>query len=914
MDSASSEEDDELIVLSVFEVDTTKDDRYRAGNSVSATGLNTAIKDLPMTIQVVTSEFIKDLGATDFSEALQYTSGVFTSDLEASSSGNSRNANRGRGSAEKSASSSAGGNSFSNVIGIRGFNVPFQNRLGFRYGGVVITQNTNIALGGILDSVNMDRMEVVKGPNSLLYGVGVISGIVNVIPKKPLSAQRQSIGVTVGSNDLFRATVDVTGPIIKDQGEGKHRLNYRLMGSYEDRGHWRDHQGKEVRYGALQFDYWYNKEWNLFVEFQKARSRYEGTGSQWVYDDLSNSRIPDFRNQWDEQYNFAQDGDIPKLSKIVFSADPRGRLVSSFNEPTIEERLFQGGTLPDTYRLTGPDTYQQRDEEDFLVDLSYIPSEKFAFSTGIFITQADEEEFSLNARVMNNREGRFNIRNGLPVRFADLENVEYAQYLWGVKNEDSGPFVPNWDPAIVQGEDDLKLLRYWWALEPQKSRSFQWRVKATYNFETPFIGGDAKHTLLAGYHFINDDVDFLDGSESINRAYIDRNHPYISSGRIPSEEAGQRDALYFRALDDFSVFRYNGENLAMPGDAYRNQNIWFHGAYAILQSKFWEDRIGVIAGLRYDRYNAETKELIRISPEDQAIGVNNDIFVDNPYSIVYDETEPVKSFAEDIDKVSKTFAINYEASKAITLYGLYSEGISPNTSLVDGNNETIPAENTRAIEAGIKWSAWDGKFSGTLAFYEIKRDNAIYSFEQAPAPSKWADSTSYPPGFTPNGTTEFNPNPINGLLINYSVAEAFIPDDLKALQGTNLVSSGVDEPGRSKAWFIRDPVTNELFRLEGLFDIENHTAGSLQPFNRLNYWWLEYDQLDNKQTYTVHVPDPNGDIVVNGRSYTLKTIDINWRAYIEEAFSRRDLSNDIIGSFDPIRYEVTPQPTPVNAP
>ena len=906
--------EDDIIVLSAFEVDASKDDRYRAGNSVSATGLNTPIKELPMTIQVVTAEFIKDLGATDFTEALAYSSGVSTSDFEASSGGGGADANRGGGSSEKSASSSAGGNRFANVIGIRGFNVPFQNRLGFRYGGVVITPDSNIALGGLLDSVNMDRMEVVKGPNSLLYGVGVISGIVNVIPKKPLSVQRQSFGITAGSEGLLRLTADVTGPILQGTEDGRHRLNYRIMGAHETRDDWTDFRNKDEKYGALQFDYWYNKKWNVFVEFQKSKTRYEGTGSPWTYDDLSNALIPDFRNQFDEQYNFAQDGNVPRLSKINFSGDVRGRLVSSYNEPAIADRLFQGGSLPDSYRITGPDTYQERKEDDFLLDISYLPSERFAFSTGVFYTEADEEELAVNARILNNREDRFNVRGTLPVNFSDIGTNEYAQYLWGVKNEASGPFVTNFNPAIVQGEDDLKVGRYWWSLRPQKTKSFQWRVKGTADFETPFLfGGEAKHTILAGYHLISDNVDFLDGSEGLNRAYIDRNHPYVTSGRISVADAAAGDALYFRSVDDFSVLRYTDQNLAMPGDAYRNQDITFHGAYLILQSKFFDEKLGFIGGIRYDQYNAETKELIRISPENQTIGVSNDVFVDNPFSQVYGETPAVKSFAEDITNWSKTFALNYQIAKPLTVYGLYSEGISPNTSLVDGNNQSIPAENTRSVEFGFKWEAWEGRLSGNVAAYEIKRENAIWQFSQAPAPSKWADSTRFPAGFNPSASV-FNPNPVNGLLINYGVDQDFISNSLVALQGKNLVTRSVDEPGRNKAWFILDPVTRETTRLDSLLDVENHQAGSLQPFNRRNYWWLDYAQLDRKQSVTVHVEDPNGTIVSSGRTYSLQTIDINWREYIENAFARRDLSNDNIGQADPIRYSVTPQPTAINAP
>jgi len=413
----SSVEDEDIVFLSVFEVDATKDDRYRATNTVSATGLNTPIKDLPMSIQVITSEFINDLGATDFDEALSYAAGVNTTDLEADSGGGGADANNGAGSAEKSASASSGGSRFVKAVSIRGYKVPFQNRLDYRYGGVAISPESAIALGGILDSVNMDRMEVVKGPNSLLYGIGVISGIVNVMPKKPLSEQRQSLSAAVGSDGFMRFTGDITGPIVRQDENNKHRLNYRLMGTFEQRDDWTDSRSKKLTYGAFQLDYSYGTRWNVFAEVQASDAQYNGTGAQWIYDDMNRALVQDVRNEYDEQYNYAQDGDVPGLEPVLYLRASRGRRADVFTTPAIEDRLFEGGTLPDSYRITGPDTYEQRKERDFLVDVTFTPTEKLAFSAGVFFTESDEEERAVNVRILNNREERFNIRNSLPLNF-----------------------------------------------------------------------------------------------------------------------------------------------------------------------------------------------------------------------------------------------------------------------------------------------------------------------------------------------------------------------------------------------------------------------------------------------------------------------------------------------------------------
>ena len=63
-------------MLSPFVVSTENDKGYRASNSISGTRLDTAIKDLPMPIEVITEDFIRDIGATDLRGALRYSSGI----------------------------------------------------------------------------------------------------------------------------------------------------------------------------------------------------------------------------------------------------------------------------------------------------------------------------------------------------------------------------------------------------------------------------------------------------------------------------------------------------------------------------------------------------------------------------------------------------------------------------------------------------------------------------------------------------------------------------------------------------------------------------------------------------------------------------------------------------------------------
>ncbi|MFY9294609.1 MAG: TonB-dependent siderophore receptor [Methylorubrum rhodinum] len=71
------------------------------------------------------------------------------------------------------------------------------------------------------DTWNVERIEVLRGPASVLYGEGAIGGIVNVVSKKPLFTPLNVARVGLGSDGLARAAIDSTGPI----GES---LAYRL--------------------------------------------------------------------------------------------------------------------------------------------------------------------------------------------------------------------------------------------------------------------------------------------------------------------------------------------------------------------------------------------------------------------------------------------------------------------------------------------------------------------------------------------------------------------------------------------------------------------------------------------------------------------------------------------------------------
>jgi iron complex outermembrane receptor protein len=244
-----------------------------------------------MAIQVVNQDFLTDIAAANLDEGLVYVAGVFTDDHEASRQVGATRGTQG-GGGDASVSTAGRGSPFANLVYIRGLSVPYQNRMGFRYGGIVKTPYSNIALGGLLDSANIERIEIVRGPNAVLYGTGVLSGIVNVIPERPLAEQRTEISVRAGNDDYLRTQAEITGPLKIDGLPGL--LTYRAAASSDSRGHWTDFREEKTRYWTAQLEYQPVRWMKVFLEYQDGFNREAGIGPQWIYD--SPDRDTEFRN------------------------------------------------------------------------------------------------------------------------------------------------------------------------------------------------------------------------------------------------------------------------------------------------------------------------------------------------------------------------------------------------------------------------------------------------------------------------------------------------------------------------------------------------------------------------------------------------------------------------------------------
>ncbi|MEG5170553.1 TonB-dependent receptor plug domain-containing protein [Microcoleus sp. B3-D7] len=165
---------------------------YRIPNASSATRTDTPIRDIPQSIQVVPQQVIEDQQVTRLDEALRNVSGVaLGSDLT------------GRGT----------------TFGLRGFDNAPVLRDGFRrYGNYQ----------SFPEVANLDRVEVLKGPASILYGEIQPGGLINLVSKQPLSEPLYEAELQLGNRSFVRPRFDISGPLTSDRS-----LLYRVNGLYQ---------------------------------------------------------------------------------------------------------------------------------------------------------------------------------------------------------------------------------------------------------------------------------------------------------------------------------------------------------------------------------------------------------------------------------------------------------------------------------------------------------------------------------------------------------------------------------------------------------------------------------------------------------------------------------------------------------
>lgn len=189
-------ESDTLKIQQIEDINLHKTGNPNKARSMSSKS-NLTIMENPQPVAIVTHEIIEQQQSKQLSDVLQNVNGLYIT----SSRGNSQDSFGGRG---------------------------------FNFGNDNIFKNGARVNSGVFPEVSgLERVEVLKGGNAMLYGNVAAGGVVNLITKKPRFDFGGSVGLSGGSWNSYKPTVDFYGPLTE-------KIAFRVNGAYETADSFRD--------------------------------------------------------------------------------------------------------------------------------------------------------------------------------------------------------------------------------------------------------------------------------------------------------------------------------------------------------------------------------------------------------------------------------------------------------------------------------------------------------------------------------------------------------------------------------------------------------------------------------------------------------------------------------------------------
>lgn len=463
----------ETITLSEFVVDSTTDRGYVATNVISASRIPLPLRDLPLTITVLTEQFLEDFNTLDLNDALRYANG-----------------------ARKAFETET-------AYYLRGQRVNYQLRNGFaRY--------------DFTPAVNIQRVEVVKGPAAILYGLTFPGGVMNYVTKQPLFRNFEELGVQFGSYDFLRGTLDVNRTF-------SDSVAVRVIASRHEGGSFTKDDPNEMETFAPSLIFRPTERTVISLDYEYAKRR-------------------------DNQFPFARPYSVFAGSNRVrypldvlpadASAGPDGAKVQYSRAFTaaIEQKLGRAFTLRLLYN------YSWREETEIKHDLFLVPPTTRLSTGQIYVNNFRNWDENYQAEIVGT------VETG-PVSHRLLAGVQHFDRLFLRRQRTARP-------EFVRPANLLNL-------PPVPSTSF-------YNDSvyTPINYTGASMAKLPGYYVIDtmslmrDRLFVLAGARY---SEIKQSNPRTGTRDLSQDRWSPQLGVNFRALDAVSVYGLFSESLQPNG-------------------------------------------------------------------------------------------------------------------------------------------------------------------------------------------------------------------------------------------------------------------------------------------------------------------------------------------------------------
>jgi len=693
--------DSEVIELSPFKVVTEKDNGYRATNSISGTRLNSEIKDLPMPIEVITEKFLRDTGSTDLRQTLRYSAGI----LLQTQNDQGNNAYQGNGGVNNPEGATANPNQ--TTIKIRGYVTDTVLRDGYR------RQFST-------DSVNIGRVEVIRGPAALLYGIGNFGGIVNYLPKEPEQKARGEFTATIGNFGFTRTSLDMTGPV-----SDKMQAAYRLNLAYQDTNDYTDYYSERHYLIAPVLTFKPTKTTDVIVDLEHGK-------------------------QWQSGVGFKQ---IRAVAGVGINNDQNehGGFVTF------------PGTNPRLFRWSGPDTYYDTEATNGRFQVTQKIIENLTLLAG----------YNYSNIKTSNLDVQGNFRQGAGP--SNLRGDVLLSPLDQVNGDSSG--------NITSGVAPNAIFEYVWFDRQADTTRHQTRVDLTYRFK---LFEDRSKWMKMDNIFLAGDTYEQNDADNYNRGTTQNLYNYKSPLDLTPIRFGKG-------------VRDNGTAAGLAGDVpmvdtnrsySKSKN---RGDYLVYQGKFLDERLTVVSGVRRDK---------------------NQLDVTNRNLLPGGTTTTTSS--PSVSNNTTQNGVSIQLTRNLSVYALKAGGIQPNfAGNIDVNGKAMGPIIAKSKEFGLKLDLFDGRLSGTISSYKIKRTGT-------PVLYWWAPTTNHIT-FNPNkdiiyNVNEFVPTSRGGPTYNNGAVDANL-----AKWNAGFADGSIYQ--KNGNWYFNASKPNGAAFLDAVFDYTKANGG-----------------------------------------------------------------------------------------
>ncbi len=326
--------------------------RYQVPTASAGTRTDTDILDIPQGIQVIPQAVLEDQGTDSLGQALQNVSGAFTGRSE------------------------SGSRATTPII--RGFETDNILRNGLR--------DDTLRLGSGI--INIDRIEVLKGPASVLFGSGNLGGTVNLVTEVPQRDPRYDFELTAGNYAAYGTALDFTGPL--DQYS-----SYRTNLAYENRGSFVDFEESEFLFFAPTLQIIDTEQTSLIVDVEYLYNRSSGSSSGLPAISAIGLENNSLADRFLEGDAFSED-DIARAGTLDIRTNS--------GEPEISRTESNISRI--SYRLDHQinDTWQVRNE--FLASFQNTAEDSFVAGVGFFQSRGQIDFNRLNRLWLDNPSNR----------------------------------------------------------------------------------------------------------------------------------------------------------------------------------------------------------------------------------------------------------------------------------------------------------------------------------------------------------------------------------------------------------------------------------------------------------------------------------------------------------------------------